>query len=56
MNEKLLRFVREEEGIEVVEWAIIIGLIAVTSLAAIIGLAAWVNGKLNELSTGVQGS
>jgi pilus assembly protein Flp/PilA len=51
MKEKLLRFLKEEEGTETVEWAIMIGLIAVASIGVIIGIGAWVNTKFSTLST-----
>lgn len=37
MSDKIKKFLKEEEGTEVVEWTVIIGLIVVASLGAIIG-------------------
>ncbi len=56
MKEKLLRFIKEEEGTETVEWAIMIGLIAVASIAVIVGIGTWVNGKFTALSNALQAS
>ena len=50
MNNAILRFLREEEGTEMVEWGLIAGLIIV--LAA--GVFAAVGGDLNTIFTGVQ--
>ena len=56
MKEKLLRFIKEEEGTETVEWAIMIGLIAVASIGVIVGIGAWVQGKFAELSSSLSAS
>ncbi len=56
MKEKLLRFIREEEGTETVEWAIMIGLIAVASIAVIVGIGTWVNNKFTALSNALEAS
>ena len=45
------RFLTDERGTETVEWAIIIGLIAVASIAAIVSIGGWVSGKFNSLDT-----
>lgn len=55
MKEKLLRFIKEEEGTETVEWAIIIGLIAVASIASILTIGTWVSGKFTSLQTALNG-
>jgi pilus assembly protein Flp/PilA len=55
MKEKLLKLIKEEEGTETVEWAIMIGLIAVASIGIIVGIGTWVNGKFAALSTGLAG-
>jgi pilus assembly protein Flp/PilA len=49
--EKIIQFLKEEDGVEVVEWAIIIGLIAVSSLGLLIGLGLWVTNSFQALST-----
>ena len=53
MKEKLLSFIKEEQGTETVEWAIMIGLIAVASIAVILGIGNWVNQKFTSLQTGL---
>ena len=50
MKNAIVRFLREEEGTEMVEWGLIAGLIIV--LAA--GVFAAVGGDLNTIFTGVQ--
>ena len=54
--ERIKRFLKEEEGTETVEWAIIIGLIAVTSIATIVLIGTWVSGKFTDLNTALQAS
>ena len=44
------RFLTDERGTETVEWAIIIGLIAVASITAILSIGNWVSGKFNQLA------
>ncbi len=56
MKEKLLRLIKEEEGTETVEWAIMIGLIAVASIGIILGIGAWVQNKFSSLSAGLAAS
>jgi len=51
MSGKIIKFIKEEEGTETVEWGILIGLIVVVSLGAIIGIALWVTGTFQTLST-----
>ena len=53
MKEQILSFIKEEEGTETVEWAIMIGLIAVASIGVIVGIGTWVNAKFTELSLGL---
>jgi Flp pilus assembly pilin Flp len=53
MKEKVWRFLKEEEGTETVEWAIIIGLIAVAAIGTIAGIGTWVNDKFTSLSNGL---
>ena len=50
MKNAILRFLREEEGTEMVEWGLIAGLVIV--LAA--GVFAAVGGDLNTIFQGVQ--
>lgn len=51
MKELMKRFLKDEQGTETVEWAILIGLIAVAAIAAIINIGLWVAGKFNDLDT-----
>ena len=43
------RFLRDEQGTETVEWAIIIGIIAVGSIAFIASIGSWVQDKFSTL-------
>jgi pilus assembly protein Flp/PilA len=56
MLQLLKRFVREEEGLETVEYAIIAGLIVVGIVTTIGQIGQWVGDKFNELNTDLQGS
>ena len=47
------RFVKEEEGLETVEYAIITGLIVAATITAIATLGTWVNGQFNDVNTNV---
>lgn len=55
LNDELKRFLREEEGTEVVEWALVAGLIVAVGAAifALIGdeVADYLNELLNILTT-----
>ncbi len=53
MKAAVKRFVNDERGTETVEWAIMIGLIAVASIGLIYGIGQWVQGKFTELHTGL---
>ena len=43
--EQVKRFIRDEQGLETVEYAIILGLIVVGTIASIITIGTWVKGK-----------
>ena len=45
------RFVNDERGTETVEWAIMIGLIAVASIGIIYSIGQWVMVKFSTLDT-----
>lgn len=47
----LKRFLKDEQGTETVEWAIIIGLIAVASITLIVSIGEWVKTKFTTLDT-----
>ncbi len=53
MKAAVKRFVNDERGTETVEWAIMIGLIAVASIGLIYGIGQWVQTKFGELHSGV---
>jgi pilus assembly protein Flp/PilA len=46
----LMRFVRDERGLETVEYAIIAGLIVVGTIATIVTIGTWVSGKFVALN------
>jgi len=50
------RFVKDEEGLETVEYAIITGLIVAATITAIGILGAWVNTQFNTVNTTVGAS
>jgi pilus assembly protein Flp/PilA len=43
------RFLRDEKGTETLEWAIIIGIIAVGAIAFIVSIGGWVKTKFGTL-------
>jgi len=47
------RFVKDERGLETVEYAIIAGLIVVGTIATIASIGVWVNAKFVALDTGL---
>jgi Flp pilus assembly pilin Flp len=49
----LKRFWKNEQGVEVVEYAIILGIIVVVSLSAIILIGSWVQGQFEYMVTTV---
>lgn len=44
-------FVKDERGLETVEYAIIAGLIVVGTIVTIASIGTWVSGKFSELLT-----
>lgn len=51
---KLFRtFVRDEAGLETVEYAIIAGLIVVATIGSITTIGGWVSGKFSTLAGGL---
>ena len=53
MKAAMKRFIGDEAGLEVVEYAIILGLIVVATLAAMVALGSWVVAQFNTASTSV---
>ena len=49
------RFIKDERGLETVEYAIIAGLIVVGTIATIATIGGWVQVKFGELLTALQG-
>jgi len=56
MKAVVKRFLNDERGTETVEWAIMIGLIAVASIAIIYAIGLWVFTKFSNLNVGLAGS
>ena len=56
MKNLVKKFVKDERGLETVEYAIIAGLIVVGTIATIASIGVWVNGKFNELDSGLAGN
>jgi len=56
MMRKVLSFLRKEDGTETVEWAIIIGIIAVGTIALVVSIGGWVLGKFQALESGLSSS
>jgi Flp pilus assembly pilin Flp len=52
----LRRFVRDESGTETVEWAIMIGLIAVASIMIIWAIGQWVQTRFSTLNSALANS
>lgn len=51
MTALLRRFVREDEGQDLVEYAMLIALIALTVVAAVSGLATAIGNQYNNIAT-----
>jgi pilus assembly protein Flp/PilA len=54
MKAMVMRFVRAEDGLETVEYAIIAGLIVVGVIATVVSIGTWVSGKFTTLNTSLQ--
>ncbi|MHC4743685.1 MAG: Flp family type IVb pilin [Planctomycetota bacterium] len=52
----LTKFLTDEQATETVEWAILIGLIAVASIVTIIAIGNWVTDKFVKLEAGLASS
>jgi Flp pilus assembly pilin Flp len=50
---KLMAFLKDEDGLETVEYAVMLGLIVVALVTAISALSGWVSDKFGEVSTTV---
>ena len=49
--EKIWRFLKDEEGTEVVEWGIVAALLIAASVAVFGQIGGWVSTKINALYT-----
>ena len=47
------KFVQDEQGLETVEYAIIVGLIVVGTIAAIVAIGGWVSTQFTTLQNGI---
>lgn len=47
----LKKFLRDEQGLETVEYAIIVGLIVAGTITVIANIGGWVNTQFTELDT-----
>ena len=50
---KLNEFLRDDKGLETVEYAIIAGLIVVATIGLIASIGGWVSTKFTQLDTGL---
>ena len=53
INQLLARFVREEQGQDLIEYALLAGLIALVAIAGVTLVGTAVNTKMNNVSTSV---
>ncbi len=51
--ENIINFLRDEEGLESVEYALLGVLIALGIIGGVTGLATWINGTFNTIATTV---
>ena len=49
----VMRFLKDEQGTETVEWAIIIGIIAVGAIGFIASIGDWVQAQFAELNAAI---
>lgn len=50
---KLMAFFRDEDGLETVEYAIILGIIVASTIGLITALGGWVNTQFSTVNTAV---
>lgn len=53
MKAMLRKFLRDEQGTETVEWAIIIGIIAVGAIALMATIGGWVQDQFQALADAI---
>ena len=56
MRSVVRKFLKDEQGLETIEYAIIAGLIVVGSVATILSIGTWVQGKFTALDTSLTGN
>ena len=54
MKALVKKFVKDERGLETVEYAIIAGLIVVGTIVTIASIGTWVSAKFTELENGLE--
>ena len=54
--DRIRRFLSDETGTETVEWAIMIGIIAVAAIATIVAIGGWVQTQFTTLNTNLPAS
>jgi pilus assembly protein Flp/PilA len=52
--EKIWKFIKDEDGLEVVEYAIILGLIIVGVIGTVAAIGIWVDARFTALQTGLE--
>ena len=55
MKQLWKRFVKDEKGLETVEYAIIAGLIVVATIGTIVSIGGWVSAKFIAMDTALAG-
>jgi len=54
--DRIRRFLSDQTGTETVEWAIMIGIIAVAAIATIVAIGGWVQTQFTTLNTNLPAS
>ena len=54
MKNLVVRFVREENGQDMIEYAILAGIIALTVIGSVSTISGWVDGKFSALAGGLK--
>jgi Flp pilus assembly pilin Flp len=54
MRSLIVRFVKEEDGMELVEWALVGGIVVAVTAAAITSVGSAVRAKLSAIATELQ--
>ena len=51
--DKLMKFFKDEEGLETVEYAIILGLIVAATIGLVAWLGGWVSSQFSEVQSAI---